>query len=50
MSTVYTVNETDGNVALLEICAVLNVGTLERNVVVNLNSVDGSATSSGITV
>ena len=48
MATTYVVTETDGSTALLEVCAVLNNGTIEQNVTVNLISTDGSATSTGI--
>ena len=41
----YAVNEIDGSVAMLEVCAELNVGALERGVMVTLTSTDGSATS-----
>ena len=41
----YVVNEIDGNVAMLEVCAELNVGALERDVTVTLTNTDGSATS-----
>ena len=47
MFTMYAVNESNGDIALLEVCAELNVGTLERNVTVTLTSTDGSATSAG---
>ena len=43
-------DESNGDITLLEVCAQLNVGTLERNVTVTLTSVDGSATSTGILV
>ena len=41
-------NETDGLVAILDVCAELNVGTLQGDVTVTLFSTDGSATSTGI--
>ena len=44
----YAVDEDNGSIAELEVCAELNVGTLERNVTVTLTSMDGSATSTGI--
>ena len=50
MSMTYAVNESNGDTALLQVCAELNVGTLERNVTVTLASVDGSATSTGAVV
>ena len=48
--TTYAVNESNGDIALLEVCAEINVGVLERNVTVTLTSMDGSATSTGIIV
>ena len=50
MSTTYAVNESNGGIALLGVCAELNVGTLERDVTVTLTSMDGSATSTGTVV
>ena len=47
VSTTFAVNESSSNIALLEVCAELNVGTLERNVTVTMTSTDGSATSTG---
>ena len=41
----YEVNEVDGNV---RVCAILNDGTLERDVMVTLTSTDDSATSTGM--
>ena len=49
-SPTYSVNESNGDITLLEVCAQLNVGTLEKNVTVTLTSMDGSATSTGTTV
>ena len=49
-SSTYAVNESNRDITLLEVCAELNFGTLERNVSVILTSMDGSATSTGKTV
>ena len=40
MSTAYAVDEVNGGLADLEVCAELNVGTLERNITVTLTSMD----------
>ena len=42
--TLYTVNESDG---ILTVCAQINSGELEREVAVNLTSMDDTATSTG---
>ena len=41
-------NEIDGSATLLEVCAVVNVGTLRRDIIVTLISMDDSATSTGM--
>ena len=41
----YEVNEVDGSI---RVCAILNDGTLERDVMVTLTSTDDSATSTGL--